>query len=107
MPRRPPRKGSRNLRWKSYSDEELLNLRLRDLEVDLDGAFVRGNIAELFGEFAERQISLELSFWVSEEWFSSDGIPNIAMPFYLCHPRLMRLEKRQMFEVEGGSREWC
>ena len=107
MPRRSTRRGARKARWASYSDEELLKLRLCDLHVDLGGAFIRNNIAVLASELAERQIALEPTFWVSEEWFSPDGIPGVAVPFYLCHPRLMRLEKRQMYEVEGGSRDWC
>jgi hypothetical protein len=46
-------------------------------------------------------------FWLSDEWFCPDGEPGIAMPFYLAHPRLARLEMAQMREVEGGTREWC
>ena len=34
-------------------------------------------------------------------------MPGIAIPFYLAHPRLMRLERSQMLEVEGGTPEWC
>ena len=107
MARPPTRKGSRRARFAQRSDQELLKLRLCDLEVDLDGAFIQSAIGKLRAELAERQIALQPSFWVSEEWFSPDGIPGIAVPFYLCHPRLMRLEKSQMFEVEGGSRDWC
>jgi hypothetical protein len=107
MPRRSTRKGPRKPRWASFADEELLNLRLCDLKVDLGDAFIRDNIAELMSELAEREIALRPTFWISEEWFSPDGIPGVAVPFYLCHPRLMRLEKRQMYEVEGGSRDWC
>jgi hypothetical protein len=31
----------------------------------------------------------------------------MAVPFYLTHPRLERLERTQMLEVEGGEHEWC
>jgi len=31
----------------------------------------------------------------------------IAIPFYLAHSRLARLEESQMLEVEGGTPEWC
>lgn len=31
----------------------------------------------------------------------------MAVPFYLAHPRLERLEKAQMLAVEGGEHEWC
>ena len=33
-------------------------------------------------------------------------MPGIAIPFYLAHPRLMRLERRFMHEVEGGNDKW-
>ena len=43
------------------------------------------------------------TFWLADEWFSPDGVPGIAIPFYLAHPRLRRLELTLMHEVEGGS----
>ena len=45
--------------------------------------------------------------WLSSEWFSPDGIPGIAIPFYLAHPRLRKLEHRQILEVEGGTEGEC
>jgi hypothetical protein len=41
--------------------------------------------------------------WLSEEWFCPDGVPGFAVPFYLAHPRLERLERRVMHEAEGGN----
>ena len=49
---------------------------------------------------------LQPHVWLSEEWFSPDGVPGIAVPFYMAHPRLMRLERRLMHEVEGGNANW-
>jgi hypothetical protein len=34
-------------------------------------------------------------------------VPGIAIPFYLAHPRLARLEESQVLEVEGGTPDWC
>ena len=31
----------------------------------------------------------------------------MAIPFFLAHPRLERLEQSQMLAVEGGEHEWC
>ena len=45
--------------------------------------------------------------WLAEDWFSPRGIPGIAIPFYLAHPRLMRLERAQMHSVEGGTPATC
>ena len=50
---------------------------------------------------------LPIHFYVSDEWFTPDGTASMAVPFYLTHPRLERLEKAQMLEVEGGEHEWC
>jgi len=44
---------------------------------------------------------------LADDWFTPDGVPGIAIPFYMAHPRLQRLELNQMFEVEGGTTEWC
>ena len=48
-----------------------------------------------------------LHFYLSDEWFTPDGATAIAIPFYLAHPRLEKLEEAQMLEVEGGEHEWC
>lgn len=45
--------------------------------------------------------------WLSSEWFSPDGVPGIAIPFYLAHPRLKKLEQSQMLSVEGGTETSC
>ena len=34
-------------------------------------------------------------------------MPGIAIPFYLAHPRLAKLELKEMLEVEGGDPESC
>jgi hypothetical protein len=44
---------------------------------------------------------------LSDEWFTPDGVPGVAIPFYLAHPRLAKLEKAEMLEVEGGDPESC
>ncbi len=51
--------------------------------------------------------AFEPHFWLSAEWFSPDGVPGVAIPFYLAHPRLEKLERAQMLEVEGGTPDWC
>jgi hypothetical protein len=42
--------------------------------------------------------------WLSTHWFVPRGATGIAIPFYLAHPRLLQLERKQMREVEGGTR---
>ena len=54
-----------------------------------------------------RGLTFPLHFYLSDEWFTPDGATAIAIPFYLAHPRLEKLEEAQMLEVEGGEHEWC
>jgi hypothetical protein len=64
-------------------------------------------VSRLYDDLQARGLAFRPHFWLSSEWFTPDGVPGIAIPFYLAHPRLMRLERAQMLEVEGGTPEWC
>ena len=70
-----------------------------------DRTLARGKRVVAYRELDKRQIGFRPHVWLSEEWFSPDGVPGIAVPFYLAHPRLERLERRMMRNVEGGSAE--
>ncbi len=82
-------------------------MRLCDLGVAIETSPLPPRLRELEGELATRGLAFRPDFWLSDEWFCPDGVPGIAIPFYLAHPRLMRLEQSQMLEVEGGSHDWC
>ena len=85
------------------SDKELLRMRFSDLPISLDRTVVEQRARQVFAELAERGIKVTPSIWLSEEWFNPDGTVGFAIPFYLAHPRLVRLERRLMLEVEGAS----
>ena len=91
--------------WEELSDSELLDLRLRELGVRIEGSWIEECLDELFEELARRELRFRPHAWLSYDWFVAGRIPGIAIPFYLAHPRLMKLERRQMLEVEGGTRE--
>lgn len=93
--------------WVDLSDDELLDVRLCDLGLAIEGTVLESRIERLYDELARRGIVLRPHCWLSQEWFAPDGVPGIAIPFYLAHPRLTKLEQRQMLEVEGGTRESC
>jgi hypothetical protein len=93
--------------WASLADEELLDLRFCQLPLAIEGSPLESRIQQLYDELAARGIGFRPHFWLSDEWFTPDAVPGVAMPFYLAHPRLARLEERQMFEVEGGTPDWC
>jgi len=92
--------------WERLSDEQLLSLRFCDLQLRLRGTEVAAGIERLYGELQQRGIRFRPHCWFSQEWFSPDGIPGIAIPFYLGHKRLINIERRFMREVEGGNRNW-
>jgi len=93
--------------WHKLTDEQLLEMRICDLPIRIKGSFLELQIKRLYRELNERGIRFKPHVWLSEEWFSPDGVPGIAIPFYLAHPRLMKLERRQMLEVEGGTDKEC
>src|SRR6202790_1842468 len=92
--------------WETLSDDQLLSLRFCDLQLRVRGTELEDAIRRLYHELEMRGIRFRPHCWLAQEWFSPDGIPGIAIPFYLAHPRLMRIERRFMREVEGGNRNW-
>jgi hypothetical protein len=92
--------------WTNFGDEQLLDVRMADLPLNIEGTLAE-RINQLRGELADRGLRLPIHFYLSDEWFTPDGATAIAIPFYLAHPRLEKLEEAQMFEVEGGEHEWA
>src|SRR6476620_11101579 len=94
--------------WAHWPDERLLDLRINQLGVTIEGSVLEERLAELSSNLEARGLTtFSPHFWLSAEWFSPDGVPGVAIPFYLAHPRLEKLERAQMLEVEGGTPEWC
>ena len=89
--------------WARLTDEELLQMRFCDLKLAIERSPLKHYVRRLYADLERRGISLRPHVWLSEEWFSPDGVPGIAIPFYLAHPRLERLERRIMREAEGGN----
>jgi hypothetical protein len=101
---RPAAAARRRVRpWVRLSDEQLLQVRFCDLKLRVERSPIARHIRRLYAEMERRGLKLRPHVWLSEEWFSPDGVPGIAVPFYLAHPRLERLERRIMREAEGGN----
>jgi hypothetical protein len=93
--------------WATWPDDKLLDLRFSQLGVSIAGSTLEERIQEIYRELEQHGLDFKPHFWLSEEWFTPDGVPGVAIPFYLAHPRLARLELNQMLEVEGGTPESC
>jgi hypothetical protein len=100
--RRPP--GPRGLRrLDNASDADLLDTKLSDLDITLESSWLSERVAQLFEQLSARRIRVRPHLWLSDEWMTPDHCIGIGVPFYLAHPRLIRLERRQMREAEGDS----
>lgn len=102
---------SRSARYSARSlarltDAQILALRFRELELPRGSGMVSIHMRRLHRELRARGLRFQPHFWFAEEWFSPDGVPGIALPFYLAQPRLIRLERRLMHQVEGGNSRW-
>ena len=95
----------KTIRLGRMSDQDLLKLRLRDLPVRIQGSYLQRPVRRLYKELERKKIPFRPHVWLSGEFFTPDGVPGFGIPFYLAHPRLMRLERKQMYEVEGGKEE--
>jgi hypothetical protein len=93
-------------RWAQLDDTELLGLRFSELGIKVRSSRVWPDIEELYETLARRGIRFKPHVWLSTEWFSPDGIPGIAIPFFIAHPRLERLERAIKGEAEGSTRRW-
>lgn len=92
---------------KKLSNDQLLKVRINNLELEFKGSLIERRINKLYNELKTKGIKFKPHIWISDEWFTPDDIPGFAVPFYLIHPRLKNLEKDQMLEAEGADRIEC
>ncbi|KPK85646.1 MAG: hypothetical protein AMJ81_03175, partial [Phycisphaerae bacterium SM23_33] len=93
--------------WSTFSDEDLLNIRVRDLGLRIEGSPVEPRIQKLHAELEGRGIAFRPACYLADEWLCPDKVPVIGIAFYVAHPRLTRLENKMMLEVEGGTEGSC
>ncbi|MBX7148769.1 putative zinc-binding metallopeptidase [bacterium] len=87
------------------TNDELLNLRFCELDLSLEP--LAPAINQLGEELSLKQINFIPSCFLADEWFVPTDATNIGIPFYLVHPRLIKLEEDMMADVEGGTLDEC
>jgi hypothetical protein len=97
----------KNIDLSNISEEELLNLRICDLPVNIEDCWLKDCIEELYKELDSKGIKFKPSCYLADEWLTPDGEPVIGIPFFLAHPTLMKLERKMMLDVEGGTKKEC
>jgi hypothetical protein len=85
----------------------LLRARIKDLGLRIEGTWLEECVEQLLKELQDRGLLMRPLVYLGDEWFSPSGENAIAIPFYLAHPRLMRLEERLMNDVEGRTKAHC
>lgn len=98
---------SKPANWETLPDEEVLQMRLRDLGLEIAGSAVEPCIQRLREELEAAGIRVHPPCYFADEWLCPEKVPIIGIPFYLAHPRLKHIEKKMMFEAEGGTEDSC
>lgn len=88
----------------TVDEKQLLQLRLCDLPIRIENTALQELIRKLYAELEGRGLAFRPPCYLGDEWFSPEGIPAIALPFYLAHPRLIQLERKLIGEAEGEDR---
>ncbi len=88
-------------------ERALLRARIKDFDLRIQGTWLEDCVEQLLGELEDRGLLMRPLIYLGDEWFSPSGENAIAIPFYLAHPRLIRLEERLMNNVEGRTRAHC
>ena len=92
--------------WVNLSDDELLEKKIRNLGLKLEGTELQPLIQQLYDELSAKGLVFRPPCRVGDEWFVPIGIPAIFVPFFLVHERLRKLERKMMLEVEGETPNW-
>lgn len=93
--------------WETLPEEEILQMRVRDLKLEIAGSAVESFIQRLREELEAAGIRFHPPCYFADEWLCPEKVPIIGIPFYLAHPRLKHIEKKMMFDVEGGTEDSC
>jgi len=88
-------------------DEQLLNTRISNLPLQIQGTWLEECILKLYEELEDKDILLRPECYLADEWLTPEKETCIGIPFYLAHPTLIQLEKKIMHEAEGETKAWC
>lgn len=91
------------LNWRRMKEEKLMDETISRLNLQIEGSVLEPLIARLYSELNAKNLQFNPPCFLADEWFCPVGVPAIGIPFYLASPRLRRLEKKMILEVEGGG----
>ena len=80
--------------WDKLPEEEIMQMRIRDLNLQIPGSNLEACVQRLCDELDSKGIQFKPPCFLADEWFCPDKIPIIGIPFYLAHPRLKQIEQK-------------
>ncbi|UCC94615.1 MAG: hypothetical protein JSW40_07330 [Candidatus Omnitrophota bacterium] len=89
------------------SEADLLGLKICDLPLTIEDSWLGTCVRKLYNELERKGIQFKPPCYLADEWLTPDGEPVVGIAFFLAHPVLMKLERKMMLDIEGGTREWC
>jgi hypothetical protein len=92
--------------WTALSDDALLQKRINQLGLRLEGSPLESLVQQFYGELSQKALNFLPPCHIGDEWFVPVGLPVIFIPFFLVHDRLRQLERSIILEVEGETPEW-
>ena len=82
---------------------ELLNMRICDLGLKIEGSRLQPMIRRLHRELSTRRLGFRPEAYLTDSWGCPDEVPIIGIPFYLADARLTRIEQEQTGEAEDSE----
>lgn len=79
---------------------ELLNTRICDLNLRIEGSPLEPLVQKLYRELERRGLLFRPQVYLTDGWGCPDRVPVIGVPFYLADKRLARIEEEQTGEIE-------
>ena len=77
-PKAHSRRDSGGAPWASWSDERLLETRICDLGLKIEGTALEERVEALYSNLEDAGLRFRPHVWLSDEWFCPDGVPGIA-----------------------------
>jgi hypothetical protein len=101
------KKKSTTIDWEKLSNDQLLDVRIKDLGLHISGSVLEPMTQRLYQELEAKDVCFRPPCYLADEWLCPDKDPIIGIPFCLAHPRLKSIEKEMMYEVEGDTQATC
>ena len=80
--------------------ESLLKSPINKLDLKIEGSALEPLIKELYAELDRAGLEFKPPVYLSDEWGCPEGVPVIAVPFYLADPKLSQIENEERENLE-------